>query len=71
VKSKLEQKTKQISEITEMKILRKIIKELLKDKVKSTVLRGGCEIETVKKWINKRITKRYDHIFRMGWWRAG
>jgi hypothetical protein len=37
-----------------MKVLRKITQKSLRDKFRSSGIRGGCEIEHVNKWINNK-----------------
>ena len=56
------QKTKQINESTEMKVLSKIVGKSLKEKIHSPVIREECEIEPINLWIIDRRLNWNDHI---------
>ena len=52
------QKTKQLNESAEMKVLRKIVGKLLREKIRTSAIREECEIEPIN---DKRLNWN-DHI---------
>jgi hypothetical protein len=45
-----------------MKVLRNVTQKLIRDKVRSSISRGDCEIDPINKWINKRRVKWNEHM---------
>ncbi|KAJ4451273.1 hypothetical protein ANN_02734 [Periplaneta americana] len=58
-------RAKQITEITEMNILRKIVKKIRLDRVRNDDIRKQCRIQTIREWMNGRRAEWKEHVGRM------
>jgi len=57
-------KTKQLLEITEMRVLRRIAGKTLLDRERNESIRRACKVENVNEWVLSRKEEWNDHISR-------